>query len=257
MYFMDLISVIMPFYKKKDFFKDSLLSVLDQTYKNLEIIIIYDDIIREDLVFIQKLSQLDSRIKIIINDKNLGAGISRNVGMSNSRGKFIALLDCDDIWKKDKIKIQYDYMKNENIEFSHTSYEIIDKKNSIIGLMSVSKELSYHDLLNSCDIGLSTVMMKKNLINVANFKDLKTKEDYALWLEYARNEVRIAGIDQVLTSWRNLNNSLSSSFMDKFVNAFNVYYKFEKKGLLKSFFLVIKLSLFYIIKKIKQKINNK
>jgi teichuronic acid biosynthesis glycosyltransferase TuaG len=254
---MDLISVIMPFYKKKDFFKDSLLSALDQTYKNLEIIIIYDDIMLEDLKFIQKLSKLDSRIKIIINERNFGAGTSRNIGISTSKGKFIAFLDCDDIWKKDKIKIQYDYMKDKNLVFSHTSYEIIDKSNSIIGLMKVSKERSYHDLLNSCDIGLSTVMMKKDLINIASFKNLKTKEDYALWLEYARNGIKIVGIKQVLASWRNLNNSLSSTFKDKFVNAFNVYYKFEKKGLLKSLFLVIKLSVFYMVKKIKQKNNIK
>ena len=254
---MDLISVIMPFYKKKNFFKDSLLSALDQTYKNLEIIIIYDDIVYEDLEFIKKLSKFDSRIKIIINKKNLGAAISRNIGISSSKGEFIAFLDCDDIWKKNKIQIQYDYMKNKDLDFSHTSYEIIDKENSLIGLMKISKELSYSDLLNSCDIGLSTVMIKKNLVNIANFKNLKTKEDYALWLEYVRNGIKIIGINEPLVSWRNLNNSLSGSFKDKFVNAFKVYYKFEKKGLLKSFFLVINLSLFYIVKKIKQKNNIK
>ena len=62
---MDLISVIMPFYKKKLYFEDSLLSVLDQTYKNLEIIIIYDDVSNDDLFFIKNIIKRDNRIKLI------------------------------------------------------------------------------------------------------------------------------------------------------------------------------------------------
>ena len=99
---MDLISVIMPFYKKKKFFKDSLLSVINQTYKKLEIIIIYDDIISEDLKFVTNLSKLDNRITVLNNKKNLGVAASRNIGMSRAQGQYFAFLDCDDIWKKEK-----------------------------------------------------------------------------------------------------------------------------------------------------------
>lgn len=249
---MDLISVIMPFYKKKKFFKDSLLSVINQTYKKLEIIIIYDDIISEDLKFVTNLSKLDNRITVLNNKKNLGVAASRNIGMSRAQGQYFAFLDCDDIWKKEKINIQYNFMIKHKLEFSHTSYEIINYRDDLIGIMRVKKELFYKDLLNSCDIGLSTVMMKKNLIQISNFKNINTKEDYALWLEYSRKNINIIGIDEILTSWRKLKNSLSNSIIDKFKNAFKVYYVFEKKNLIISFFLVINLAIFYIVKKIKQ-----
>ena len=125
---MDLVSVIIPFYKKKIFIKETIFSVLKQTYKNLEIIIIYDDESHNDLNFIKEISALDSRISIIINLKNLGAGKSRNIGIELSNGSYIAFIDSDDIWKKDKIMKQISFMKKNTLLASHTSYEIIDHK---------------------------------------------------------------------------------------------------------------------------------
>ena len=250
---MDLISVIMPFYKKKLYFEDSLLSVLDQTYKNLEIIIIYDDVSHDDLFFIKNIIKRDNRIKLIDNKNNYGVAKARNIGLSKSSGKYIAFLDCDDVWFKDKISEQYQLMKMKNLQFSHTSYQIIDKNNLVLGTMNVKEKLTYQDLLNSCDIGLSTVMFKRELLEISDFKDLSTKEDYALWLEYSRKNVEIFGINKLMASWRKLDKGLSSSIMNKFINAFKVYYKFEKKNLFISFFLVINLGVFYIKKIIKQK----
>ena len=97
-----LISVIMPYYKKKQFVKKSIESVLNQTYSNFEIIIIYDDTDIEDLNYINEIKKIDKRIKIIQNEKNVGAGYSRNIGISESRGDYIAFLDCDDCWHKRK-----------------------------------------------------------------------------------------------------------------------------------------------------------
>ena len=103
---MDLVSVIIPFYKKKLFISDSVNSVLNQTYQNFEIIIIYDDTETIDLEYILKIQSLDKRIKIVKNLKNMGAGLSRNIGISNSNGNYIAFLDADDIWFKNKLETQ-------------------------------------------------------------------------------------------------------------------------------------------------------
>ena len=77
---MDLVSVIIPYYKKRNFVKETIFSVINQSYDNLEIIIIYDDTNLNDLEFLQEISKLDNRIKIINNNKRLGAGPSRNKG---------------------------------------------------------------------------------------------------------------------------------------------------------------------------------
>ena len=82
-------SVIIPYYKKKNTIKQAIKSVILQTYKNLEIILIYDDEDKSDLKFLKNLKKLDKRIRIIVNKKNLGAGKSRNVGILNSKGNYI------------------------------------------------------------------------------------------------------------------------------------------------------------------------
>ena len=107
---MDLVSVIIPYYKNRSFIKICLNSVLKQTYKKLEIIIIYDDPDQKDLIYIKSLINSDRRVQIIINKKNLGAGVSRNIGIKNSKGKFISFIDSDDTWKLHKIKYQINIM---------------------------------------------------------------------------------------------------------------------------------------------------
>ena len=101
---MDLVSVIIPYYKTKSFIKEAILSVTNQTYQNLEIFIIYDDESLDDLDFIKEIKKLDKRINLIINTKNLGAGFSRNLAIQSAKGTYIAFLDSDDFWKKIKLK---------------------------------------------------------------------------------------------------------------------------------------------------------
>ena len=82
---MDLVSVITPYYKKKNFIKEAILSVLNQTYQNLEIFIIYDDECTDDLDYIKEIKSLDKRINLIINTKKLGVGLSRNLAIKSAR----------------------------------------------------------------------------------------------------------------------------------------------------------------------------
>ena len=162
---MEIISVIMPYHKKRHYVKESIKSVLDQTYKNFEIIIIYDDEDKSDLNYIKNIENSDKRISLIVNDKKIGAGFSRNLGVEKSKGSFIAFLDCDDVWHKNKLEFQLKFMLEKKLAITHTSYSIIDKNNSVVGKREAKTNLDYDLLLKSCDIGLSTVMMKKNLFN--------------------------------------------------------------------------------------------
>ena len=98
-----MITIIMPYFRKRKYVKQSVNSILRQTYKNFELILIYDDHVKDDVKFIKKIADMDQRIRLIINKKNLGAGYSRNVGIEKSNGTYIAFLDCDDIWNKNKL----------------------------------------------------------------------------------------------------------------------------------------------------------
>ena len=250
---MDLISVIIPYYKKKEYIISSINSVLNQTYKNLEIIIIYDDLNKEDLNLLKKIKKKDKRIKIYINKKNLGAGSSRNKGIQLSKGIFVAFLDSDDLWKKNKLKKQIFFMKKNGINASHTSYTIINSNNKIVGSRN-AKDMSYKLLLKSCDIGLSTVVLKKEIItSKIKFANIKTKEDYVLWLKITFNNNKIFALKDNLTKWRKLEDSLSSSRLQKIYDGYLVYRKYMNFNLLKSFGFLMLLSFNYFLKDIKNK----
>jgi len=245
---MSLVSVIIPYYRKKQYISRTLKSVINQSYKKLEIIIIYDDDNKEELKFIKQITLKDKRIKILVNQKNLGVGPSRNKGIKKSRGEYIAFLDADDFWLKDKIKNQISFMKRKEITFSHTTYSIVDSQNLIISKRNAKNFLRLNDLIKSCDIGLSTVMIKKTHLKTNKFPNLKTKEDFVLWLKLLSKNVRIYGIDKNLAQWNKTKNSLSSSLIQKLLDGFKVYNYYMKFNFLKSFYYLFLLSLNYLKK---------
>jgi len=246
---MSLISIIIPYFKKKEFFEKTIHSVLNQTYSNFEIFIVYDDENKDDLDFVKKISELDSRINLIINNQNLGAGQSRNIGIKHSNGEYIAFIDADDLWHQDKLLMQIEFMQSNNYYISHTSYDIINEKEDKISSRKV-KTLTYDQLLKSCDIGLSTVILKKNLLDDDTlFPELKTKEDYVLWLKITRGGQKIAALDKTLSKWRKCKISLSSSTIRKLIDGYSVYRKYLNFNPVKSFYNLIILSINYLRKK--------
>jgi len=244
-----LVSIIIPYYKKKDYIKKTINSILKQTYKKFEIIIINDEPGELSKNILSFLKKKDSRIKIINNKKNIGAGKSRNKGINIAKGKYIAFIDSDDLWKKNKLLKQIEFMRKKNIEISHTSYEIIDDDLAIRGTRQ-AKVMNYKKLIKSCDIGLSTVIIKKSLIKNLRFPNLKTKEDYVLWLEIAKKGKTIHALNTKLTQWRKSKNSLSSSVVRKLTDGYYVYRHHLKFGVIKSLYSLFVLSINFL-KKIK------
>ena len=246
---MSFVSVIMSYYKKELFIRKSIQSILNQTYKNFEIILINDEQTTKSYNFLKEISKLDSRIKLFSNEKNLGAGLSRNIGIEKSIGEFIAFCDCDDLWKPSKLEIQLKYMKKYSSNFSFTAYDIVDYSNKKIGERKAKKILNFSDLIKSCDIGLSTVVLKRELINDdCKFASLITKEDYVLWLNIAKKNVQLYGINDTLVQWRKLDNSLSSNTIQKLKDGFKVYNKYMNYNKIISIIYLLRLSLNYLIK---------
>ena len=245
----DLISIIIPYFKKKKFFQKTIQSIKNQSYKNFEVILIYDDNDYSDLDFVKKNLKKIKKKKIIINQKNLGVGISRNKGIEKSKGKFIAFLDADDVWHKDKLREQIYFMKKNKIDFSFCGYLIINKKDEIIHKIEAPKRLDYQNLLSACDIGLSTVVLKSKILKVDKFPNLKTKEDYLLWLKLSKKNIKMVGLNKTLVSWRKTNNSLSSSVVQKLKDAFLIYNKSLKFSFTLSIYRVFILSLNYFKKR--------
>ena len=246
---MDLVSVIIPYYKKRNFISETIESVLKQSYKNFEILIIYDDNSDTDFSFIKEIKKKDSRIAIIKNINKLGAGISRNIGISKSKGSYIAFLDADDTWHIDKLDKQINFMKKHNYSVTHTSYSIINENKDVIGKRIARDFLKIEDLLKSCDIGTSTVVLQKNLLNKdIAFASLATKEDFVLWLRLLKKDIKIYALNENLALWTKSKYSLSSSTLQKLIDGFKVYNKYMKFNFVKSLYYLICLSINFLKK---------
>ncbi len=246
----DYVSIIIPYFKKKEFFLECLNSAYNQTYKKKEIIIVYDDNDLSDLIYIKNIIKNKKNIYLYINKKNQGAGQSRNFAIKKSKGEFLAFIDGDDVWSKKKLEIQINFMKKKNIIASFTSYTIINSLGKVIGFREAKKIITFEDLKYSCDIGLSTVVIRKikRINNVIKFPSIKTKEDYVLWINLSKNKVNFFGLKRNLASWRKLNDSLSSGIVQKLLDGFRVYNTYFKFNFIKSLFFLILLSINYLRK---------
>ena len=153
------VSVIIPTYNSSKTVKRSIESVLNQTHQNFEIIITDDNSNDNTVSVIEKYLKKHNNIKLFCLDENRGAGYARNFCTQNASGDYIAFLDSDDYWDRDKLKIQLLFMKKFNISFSHTSYYIVNEKGIKLDSININEIIRYKDLLKSCDIGLSSVIM--------------------------------------------------------------------------------------------------
>jgi teichuronic acid biosynthesis glycosyltransferase TuaG len=246
-----LASVIMPYYRKKSYFKEAYYSALNQSVKDIEIIVIYDDRNHSELNFVKKIIKNKKNTKLIVNKRQLGVATSRNIGINIAKGKYICFLDCDDIWKKNKLIYQIKFMEKNFLDFTHTSYSVINQKGSFLYSLKAKKKLTYKDLILSCDVALSTVVMKKDIFKNYKFTKITTKEDYLLWLQLAKNNIKIIGIDRIFTYWRKVSNSLSSDIWQRIKDAFKIYYIYEKKSFIMSIINVCFLSFFSLNKKLR------
>ena len=245
------ISIIIPYYRKKKYFQETIKSILNQTYKNYEVIVIYDDTCLDELEFVKNNLKKIKIKKLIINNKNYGAGLSRNRGIIKASGTYLAFCDADDIWKKNKLNTQLEFMTKNNLEISYTNYFIINEKSKIIGKFNTLRKLNYNDLLKSCDIGLSTIILNKKFFYNNRFSKLKTKEDYLLWLTIAKKIKFIYGLNQYLSSWRENKNSLSSSIVQKLFDAYRLYRLHLNYSFIVSALFTLRLTFYAIIKKVK------
>ena len=239
---MSLVSIILPYYKKINYIVNTLNSILNQTYQNFEIILVYDDTKLDDLLLIENDFKNNPKIKVIKNARNLGAGISRNIGIKHSKGEIIAFIDADDLWLPNKLEKQTNFMKENNFQFTFCDYEKRISNNKVIKVISPKKFLDYNDLIKSNDIGLSTVQINKNIIPDDLFPSLKTKEDFAAWLKITKKKINAYNFSENLVIWNKVHNSLSSNFFQKIFDGFKVYRDYEKFSLFKSLYFILILS---------------
>lgn len=196
----DLVSIIMPSYNTAQYIAETIQSVINQTYQNWELIIVDDCSTDNTDIVVAEIC--DTRIKYIKNKKNSGAAISRNKALKLARGRWIAFLDSDDLWKSEKLEKQIQFMKNNKCFFSYTNYEEIDiNGNKTNVVVTGPKVISKMGMFNYCWPGCLTVMYDRKKIGLIQIEDVKKNNDYAMWLKVCK-KTRCYLLDEVLAEYR-------------------------------------------------------
>lgn len=180
-----LVSIISPSYNCAPFIAGSIRSVLSQTYENWEMIIV-DDCSTDDSEAIVRTFG-DSRIRYFRNERNVGAAVSRNRALREAKGRWIAFLDCDDLWAPDKLERQVRFMEDNAYDFSYTCYSEMDANGNDTGVTVCGpKKISRAGMFAFCWPGCLTVMYDAQKVGLVQIADIKKNNDYAMWLKVCR-----------------------------------------------------------------------
>lgn len=237
-----LVSIIIPYYNDKKYIFRSVSSALNQSYKNIEIIIIDNENSLISKKILKDISKKSKKIKILSNKKKVNlAGLGRNIGIKNSRGRYVSFLDSDDYWSKDKLKIQIKEIKKQNADVLFTSFKAVNENKNLIYKVIPPEEIFLNTLIKSCPVCCSSVLIKKYCLKNLRFGNYRTKEDYDLWIKLSLKKYKIKSIKNFLTYYTVRKSSLSSLHLNKIFNAFLIYSNTLKFNYFYSLFSVLRL----------------
>ena len=228
----ELVSIITPVYNAERFIRYTINSVQRQTYSNWEMIIVDDCSNDKSCEIIRKFAKSDKRIKYIKLDENLGVVNARNLAISNSSGRYIAFLDSDDRWKPQKLEKHIQFMIDNNVAFTFSSYDVVNENGENMNrTVYVPRKIDYNGYLKNTIIGCLTVVIDKNKV-----KDIKIInapiEDFASWLQILKKIDYAYGINEVLAEYRVVRGSSSYNKIKAAKGAWTVYREVEKLNLI-------------------------
>lgn len=220
------VSVIMPAYNAGKFIEESIKSVLDQTYSDLELIII-DDCSSDNTKDIVN-SITDTRVHYYKLKDNGGVGRARNVGIKVSSGRYLAFCDSDDIWVSTKIEKQLERLRSVCSGFSYTAIDMIDEDDQQLkGKRNIPDKIDYKFLLRNTAIATSSVLLDRNIVGKFYMPVLKKGEDYVSWLRLLRKYGPAYGINEALVHYRVRSSSLSGNKLKNISDVLRAQIRFE------------------------------
>lgn len=237
----DLVSIITPLYNGERFLAETIESVLAQTYPNWEMIIINDGSKDRSLEIATSYAEKDERIHVF-SQPNGGSAAARNNGIRRAEGRYIALLDADDLWEPQFLSLQLDLMKRKSCQLVYGAHKRINEKGEeILMPFYPPSRVTYPDMLRTCSIscltGLYDTVPFGKVYLREEFRSLR--DDYIFWLEIIKKSGKAYGNMHILGSYRILNSSVSRKKWKVIRPQFNVYYKVEHLGFLRSVYYTI------------------
>ena len=227
MYNKDLVSIICPNYNCGRFIAQSIETVLAQTHTQWEMLIVDDCSNDNSYEIALEYAKKDNRIKLIRNEINSGAAISRNKALDLAQGEFITFLDSDDLWVAEKLEKQIKFMRNNNCDFCFSRYDLIDEDNKSLGKTArVPKKLSYMKLLHHDFIGCLTAMYRSDFTNGIRSFIIKNNNDYGLFLQVVKKSQNAMSLNEVLAHYRIRKSGISRRKLKKVKPFFELMHKY-------------------------------
>lgn len=212
----ELVSIIMPSYNTEPYIKESIESVLAQTYQNWELILV-DDCSSDQTDEVVAPFLEDKRIHYLKNEKNSGAAVSRNRALREAKGKWIAFLDSDDLWTPEKLEKQIKFMEENGYHFSYTNYSEIDMEGNSNGVtVTGPKRITKQGMFHYCWPGCLTVMYDASVVGLIQIADIKKNNDYAMWLKVCK-KADCYLLEETLAKYRKRSGSISNHSYTKLI----------------------------------------
>ena len=232
-----LISIIMPAYNVEKYISDSINSVILQSFRDWELLVVDDCSTDNTKNIIEKFVDRDDRIKLISRDKNGGKpSIAKNSAFKYIKGDYIAFLDSDDLWLETKLEKQLKLIKKDNFTLCYTGGYLIDENSKEIGsfLPKYNNGFIFKNMLRRYEINNQSVMIKREVFRKFN-EDITIGEDYNLFMEIVLNN-KVCNIKEKLIKYRVHGSSITKSHkkdlsegtlftLSELNNKYSIFYK--------------------------------
>ena len=207
-----MVSIVTPAYNCEEYIGQTIDSVINQTYGDWEMLIVDDFSMDNTANIVQSYISRDNRIKLIQLEKNFGPAEARNRAIKEANGRFIAFLDSDDYWHRDKLSKQLEFMIQKSCSLSYTSYVSINEvDNQTIKTIHVPSRVDYTTLLKQNIMGCLTVIYDTQYLGKIYMPNIMRRQDYALWLKILKTIDFACGINEPLAYYRIRTSSISSN----------------------------------------------
>jgi teichuronic acid biosynthesis glycosyltransferase TuaG len=225
---MELVSIITPSFNSEKFIAGTIQSVQNQTYHNWEMIIVDDCSSDKTVSIAEYFANNDNRITVYKLDKNSGTGIARNTGLEKASGKYIAFLDADDLWKPNKLEIQINFLRNNNLPFTFSFYDCINEQGTELNKrVEAPRNLAYRQLFFCNYVGNLTGIYDVNYFGKIAISSIRKRQDWMLWLTILKKVKSANPIAESLAFYRIRENSISASKVNLLQHNFTVYRRFH------------------------------
>lgn len=219
-----LVSVIMPAYNAEEFLQEAIASVQAQTITDWELLVI-DDCSRDHTAkLVEAIAGSDPRVKLLRNEKNLGAAGSRNRGLDIFRGRYVALLDSDDYWYPRMLEKMIARAEETGADIIYCAYELVDEQGKkVCRDFRVPEKTSFRESIVRSVITCSTVLITGELAKVHRFPVNLYHEDIALWFQILRDGGQARGVDEVLAAYRQRSGSKTANKLTSALRRWKIY----------------------------------